>query len=380
MGGRWRSSRGVVARGHAVRGVVTTTAVVAAIVAATATAQAFSAGFRAAGTQPARARRRLEETRRAAQGFAPLEDAAGVPSINEVGAAPSGEITPLQRSLRVKAIGGGGGFILEFGGLKLLVNPVLSDSSDFKAEDTHKLVDYVVLTSAKEGVFDPATLERMNLMKVSFVADGQVGLVLEKLMVRNLAVLGQGRGGRALLTPVISAGAVSLGMLSCPGAEGPLPWSQPETGFLFVNMKTGIAVAYEALGKFLGTDASSTRDWIPEEAYQADYLVTPDLVAAAGICRGLASKGAELRAVVLVPPFGRAAPSVGGDDGGILGALDKAALAFDRSVEAALGIGSDGTSDAFRAFLASAGGGLAGTRLAELVPGGGFEELEVVEE
>ena len=55
-------------------------------------------------------------------------------------------------------------------------------------------------------------------------------------------------------------------------------------------------MAYEAYGQFLGKNAGSNKPGIPEEAYQVDYLITPDLREAAGVTSGLAEKGADILA------------------------------------------------------------------------------------
>jgi hypothetical protein len=289
-------------------------------------------------------------------------------------AAPS---SPQDGVLKIKSLGGGAGsFLLNIGGQKILVNPVLTgDSPIMEPEKVHELVDYVVLTSPKEDFMHMDTIQRMNLMKVNFVADAKSGEKLERMMVRNLAILGP--MGRTLLSS--ETDAAPIGVMIAPGADGPLPWSPPESAFLFVNLNTGLCVAYEAMGQFLGEDAKSSRDGIPEEAYMADYLITPNLRTAAGTCRGLADKGAQLRAVVRLP-----APGAVPDDETISAAKEAnpvlgAVLAFDRSIDSALG-GIGDSSDEFLEFMKKQGEPLSKMRVLEPVVGGEFVDLETVGE
>ena len=71
-----------------------------------------------------------------------------------------------------------------------------------------------------------------------------------------------------------------------------------------MNLENGAAIAYEAFGQYLGRMAASNRPGIPEEAYQVDYLITPDLREAAGVVSGLADKGTKLKAVLRLPGEG----------------------------------------------------------------------------
>merc|ERR1719265_1583502 len=152
--------------------------------------------------------------------------------------------------LKVQAMGGGpGSFLVQMDGMKLLVNPKLDENSPIQPENVHEEVDYVIITSAKEEYLHIPTIERMKLMKVNFIASGLAGEVLERMLVRNLAMLLPGPGGRVLLTG--EKGKTPVGVLVTPGANAPLPWQTPESGFIFVNMKTGFCVAYEATGQFL---------------------------------------------------------------------------------------------------------------------------------
>eukprot|EP00929_Paragymnodinium_shiwhaense_P119288 TRINITY_DN9117_c0_g1_i1.p1 TRINITY_DN9117_c0_g1~~TRINITY_DN9117_c0_g1_i1.p1 ORF type:complete len:406 (+),score=107.44 TRINITY_DN9117_c0_g1_i1:55-1272(+) len=260
-------------------------------------------GRQARFLQPAAALSSL--TLGAAKGFDPVAEA--VDPMAEAAKKRAQEemkrVSELQGKLEVQAMGGGpGSFLLNMGGMKLLVNPKLDASSPIQPEKIHEMVDYVVITSAKEEYLDPVTIERMKLMKVNFIASATAGEVLERMLVRNLAILMPGPGGRVLLTA--EEGKAPVGVLVTPGANSPMPWGTPESGFLFVNMKTGLCVAYEATGQFLGPDARSEREGIPEEAYQLDYLITPDLTEAAGVSRGLTMRGAMIRGVVKLPDVG----------------------------------------------------------------------------
>ena len=79
-------------------------------------------------------------------------------------------------------------------------------------------------------------------------------------------------------------------------------------------------MAYEAFGQFLSKGASSNKPDIPEEAYQVDFLITPNLGEAAAVCAGLAQKGAKLRGVLRLPGEG----PIQEEDSNPLAALDKA--------------------------------------------------------
>ena len=87
-----------------------------------------------------------------------------------------------------------------------------------------------------------------------------------------------------------------------------------------MNLENGAAVAYEAFGQYLGKGAASNKPGIPEEAYQVDYLITPDLREAAGVASGLAQKGAKLKAVLRLPGEGNPLD----EDVNPLSALDRA--------------------------------------------------------
>ena len=89
-----------------------------------------------------------------------------------------------------------------------------------------------------------------------------------------------------------------------PRAQCRTNLSCQEQAFVFVNLENGAAVAYEAFGQYLGKGAASSKPGIPEEAYQVDYLITPDLREAAGVASGLAEKGAKLKAVLRRPGEG----------------------------------------------------------------------------
>lgn len=106
----------------------------------------------------------------------------------------------LKKQLLVQAVGRGrGSFVLEMGGVKLLVNPNL-DGSDIEAENVHEEFDYVFLTSEEPEFFHRETIAKMKLAKVKFVAAAKAGQELTKMMVRNLAVLQNGPGGQCCLT------------------------------------------------------------------------------------------------------------------------------------------------------------------------------------
>lgn len=272
----------------------------------------------------------------------------------------------LHSRLRVTALGGAkGSFLLEMGGQKVLINPHLDDSSEIKAEQVHEMVDYVIVTSAKEEFLHAPTIGRMNLAKTNFVVSAAAAETMSTMLVRNLAALAPGPGGRALLEG--EKGTAPIAVLVAPGAGG-LPWEAPELGFIFVNLENGVALAYEASGLFLGPGAKSERDGIPEEAYQVDYLVTPSLAESTGVVEGLTERGAELRGVVKLPSDDAAPADEGSNP--LLSSL----IAFDRKLDSALG-GAD-TADAFREFLGSKGPPLAKTRVLEPSVGGGPVELE----
>lgn len=281
--------------------------------------------------------------------------------------AVAGEPTALQKELRVQALSGRGSFILEMGGQRLLVNPRLDADSPIRPENVHTEFDYVILTSGKDAFFHPPTLEAMSLMKVNFIASQTAAEELNRMMVRNMAVLAPGPEGRTALTG--NPGTALIAVMVTPGANAPLPWETPESGFIFVNMETGVAVGYEALGQYCGPAAASTREGIPEEAYQIDYLVTPDLRTASGVVKGLAERGAQLRAVVRLPGLKTDSELVE-EANPVLAPF----LALDRGVDAALGgIGDDPAE--FQAFLAKQDGPLSQIRL--LVPTVDAEPVEL---
>ncbi|CAE6971928.1 unnamed protein product [Symbiodinium natans] len=208
----------------------------------------------------------------------------------------------LQRILRVQAVGSGrGSFILEMGGIRILVNPNLEGSS-LQPENVHEEFDYVFLSSEEPEFFHRPTVNKMKLTKVKFVTSQKAGQELAKMMVRNLAVLQNGPGGQCYLQGKDKA-AAAVGVLSAPGS-GSFPWEKQEQGFIFVNLETGAAVAYEAFGQFLSRGASSNKPDIPEEAYQVDFLITPSLAEGAGVAAGLTEKGAKLQAVLRLPGEG----------------------------------------------------------------------------
>lgn len=264
------------------------------------------------------------------------------------------------KQLRVTALGGGpGSFLLEMGGVRMLINPVLSDSSAITPENAHEMADFVILTTAKKEHFDEATIGRMKLMKVDFLVADSVTESLGSMMVRNMATLASGPDGRTMLS--VSDDTTSVAVLVCPSANG-LPWETPELGFIFVNLETGQAVGYEAQGLYLGENAATVRQGIPDEAYQVDHIITPDLRKAAGVAKGLTGKGAILRSVVRLPEFGTK-PVKEAD--GVLGAL----LTIDKTLDSALGSIDDDPKE-FREFLQKQGNPLAKTQLLEPSVGG----------
>lgn len=250
-------------------------------------------------------------------------------------ADPKG-FSELKKQLQIQAVGRGrGSFIFQMGGVKILVNPNLQ-GSNLKPETVHEDFDYVFLTSEEPEFFHRDTVAKMKLTKVKFVASAKAGQELAKMMVRNLAVLQNGPGGQCFLQSRDKSGA-AVGILSAPGAGG-LPWERQEQAFVFVNLENGEAVAYEAFGQFLGRGAGSNKPGIPEEAYQVDYLITPDLREAAGVASGLAEKGAKLKAVLRLPGEGNPLD----DDVNPLSSIDRA-------------FGIEDTAEDFQSFLEDQG-------------------------
>lgn len=297
---------------------------------------------RAAATAGHRQRRGL--------GRRSLEDSAGPQADNALNAeGPSPEADPIHKRLRVTALGGHrGSCLLEMGGQRILINPNLEKFPQLPPEKVHELVDYVVLTSAKKPFFDKPTIGKMNLAKTSFVACSEVGKELAKSLVRNLAILASGPGGCGVLEG--EKGSAPVAVMVIPGA-GSLPWETREVGFLFINTKTGIAVGYDALGQYLGPGASSNLPGIPEEAYQVDYLLTPDLRETTEVVKGLQAKGTLLRGVVSLPnPVPPPNPVV------------SALLAVDRTLDRVLG-GAGDTPEDFQDFLRQQGSPLDQVRL-----------------
>ncbi|CAE7628419.1 unnamed protein product [Symbiodinium necroappetens] len=264
----------------------------------------------------------------------------------------------MKNILRVQAVGSGrGSFILEMGGIRILVNPNLQ-GSDLKPENVHEEFDYVFLSSEEPEFFHRPTVDKMKLTKVKFVTSQKAGQELAKMMVRNLAVLQNGPGGQCYLQKKDKA-AAAVGVLSAPGS-GSFPWEKQEQGFIFVNLETGAAVAYEAFGQFLSKGASSNKPDIPEEAYQVDFLITPNLAEAAGVAAGLTQKGAKLRGVLRLPGEGPIQ-----EEESPMAALDKA---FG---------GIDDDPDQFRNFLKDQGPPLSDTRLLMAEPNGAAVDLEL---
>jgi len=275
-------------------------------------------------------------------------------------------VEDIHKILRITAVGKGrGSFLLEMGGQKLLINPnlVAKEDPEFVPGYIHRQVDYVVITSANEELLHTQTFSRMNLAKTNVIAGGKAGLELNEMYIRNLAVLAAGPDGQVVIEGDNGTAPIAISVV--PGSNPNLPWEEPEVGFVFVNTKTGVAVAYEAFGFFLGPGASSTREGIPELAYQVDYLVTPDLREGAFVAKGLTEKGAKLRGVVRLPPLFEE-PEVTP----ILAPL----VALDSAIDWAMG-GIDDKPEAFKAYVQKEGGDMANIELFDLKALGGKVEL-----
>lgn len=272
----------------------------------------------------------------------------------------------IHKILRIRAVGKGrGSFLLEMGGQKLLINPNLIEKEDSELVPgyIHRQVDYVVVTSANEELLHRPTFGRMNLAKTNVVASQKPGEELNEMYIRNLAVLASGPDGQVVVQGDNGTAPIAISIV--PGQSSGLPWEEPEVGFVFINTKTGVAVAYEAFGMFLGQGASSEREGIPELAYQVDYLVTPDLREGAFVAKGLTEKGAKLRGVIRLPPLFEE-PEVTP----ILAPL----VMLDSAIDYAMG-GIDDKPEAFRDYMQKQGGDLANIELFDLVASGGQVEL-----
>jgi len=314
---------------------------------------------------------RPEESRVAARATSDSEPEVVV--VREAGEVASEEqiissegLDDIHKILRIRAVGKGrGSFLLEMGGQKLLINPNLieKEDSEFVPGYIHRQVDYVVITSANDELLHRPTFSRMNLAKTNVVASFKAGEELNEMYIRNLAVLASGPDGQVVIEGENGTAPIAISVV--PGSQQGPPWEEPEVGFVFVNTKTGVAVAYEAFGMFLGQGASSNREGIPELAYQVDYLVTPDLREGAFVAKGLTEKGAKLRGVVRLPPLFED-PEVTP----ILAPL----VALDRAIDLAMG-GIDDKPEGFRDYLEKEGGDLANIELFDLVATGGKVEL-----
>ncbi|CAE8632168.1 unnamed protein product [Polarella glacialis] len=268
--------------------------------------------------------------------------------------------------LRVQAVGSSrGSFLMEMGGVRILVNPNL-EGSDMEPENVHELVDYVFITGAEEEYFHQPTIERMNLQKVKFVAGAKAGEALEPLMVKYLDVLQPGPDGRCLLSGPVKGSSVAI--LAAPGGGGSMPWDKQEEAFVFVNLETGIAVGYAGSGQYLGPGAATFKRGIPEEAYQVDYLVGPSFREAAFCAEGLTKKGAVLRGIVILPS-GLESSRI--DLGG-----SKMPDAYNTALDSLLG-GIDDSQEAFQTFMEKQGAPLSKTRLLLPVVGGEAVNLEI---
>ena len=81
----------------------------------------------------------------------------------------------LKNQLRIQPVGTGrGSFILEMGGVKILVNPKLQGSNVDPAR-VHEEFDYVFLTSEEPEFFDRETVSKMKLTKARFIAAAKAG-------------------------------------------------------------------------------------------------------------------------------------------------------------------------------------------------------------
>lgn len=332
---------------------------------------------------------------RAAAGFAPRPTAASVPRPRRSGsagrtwardsrqpelsvehgvstAASPTSAPDVRNSLRVTALGGDSraSFILEMGGQKLLVNPNLEGNTEYLAEQVHQQFDYVILTSAKAEFFHAPTIRRMNLAKTNFVASEAAGQKLSRLMAQNIAILMPGPGARTAL--VGEKDTTPIAVLVAPGAPKTLPWESMESAFIFVNLQTGLALGYEATGLYLGPGASSNLEGIPEEAYQIDHLVTPDLRETAEVLKGLNKKGAVIKSVTRLPTQGE--EDTAGAPNPLMSLLGPV-LAVDRGVDQVLG-GVGDVPEEFLDFLKRSGAPLEKTKLLLPKVGGGTVDLE----
>lgn len=235
---------------------------------------------------------------------------------------------------------------MEIGGQRVLINPNFEGAA-VDPKKVHEQFDYVVFTTAKPEFFDRPSVLKMFLTKVNFIATKPAGERLQQMGARNVAILNAGPGGQVLLKG--PPGSAELVVFVTPGA-GFMPWEDPESGFVFVNGETGIAVGYESVGLYCGRGAGTNPGNVPEEAYQVDYIVTPDLAEAAGIVKGLTEKGAVLRGVVKLPDP-RPADAQGGSPFSFL------AL-------------SSNDPEAFLSFLKQQGAPLSETKLFQPLPGG----------
>lgn len=293
----------------------------------------------------------------------PEEDLAAV----AWGVPGGGEPTPLHRILRISAVGNisRSSFMLEMGGQKILVNPRFEKGGVLEPSEVHKVVDKVVITTGDKEFCDMSTFSQFNLMRTSFVADMKATEALQSTWAPNIDTLAAGPDGYCILAG--KNGAANIMIMAVPGTPAPpLPWIQPEIGMIFINMVTGIAVAYEAKGNFCGQGGESKAQGIPAEAYQIDYLITPNFREAADVVRSLTIKGAQIRGVVRLPDTRKQME------------IEGAAIALvelDLRIDAALGgIGNNPTE--FTEWLQKQGPKLAQIKAITVPPGGDPVELE----
>lgn len=202
---------------------------------------------------------------------------------------------------RVSAVGGHvGSFLLELGGHRLLVNPRLDrvNASDPQVADYFEMVDYVVLTTQDPDFLHLDTVRRFNPKVTNFIASEAAGQKLKELGCTNVAVLAAGPTGRIILDNEEKKHEMLVSVV--PGAVT-APWGPQEIGFIFADLDTGLGIGYEAMSQYLGRAWLTFNAMVPEEAYQIDYLVVPNLREAGEVCKSLVKKGTPLRGVIWVP-------------------------------------------------------------------------------
>jgi len=276
--------------------------------------------------------------------------------------SPTG-CSELQKRLSFQAVGSGSAsWILDMGGTRILVNPNL-EGSEIAPETVHKLFDAVLLTCEDDEFFHMPTLAKMELGKTNFLAAAKASERLTELMARRVDTIQPGPGGACDVKKKNKSSA-SVAVVTCPGAGGENPFGDLEQAFTFVNLDSCVAVGYDARGLYLGRGAASARRGIPDEAYEIDYLVSPDLRESAAVVEGLAKKQKTLKAVVRLPSKQREFA----EETSPLGFLDKA-------IDTLLG-GIDDTEEAFREFVKKQSKPTSKLRLETLERGGDAVVLE----